>query len=271
MSPSPSPGTPAPAGAGLLAARGLAKRYATRAGSDVLALSGVDIDIAPDEFVTLVGPSGCGKSTLLKLFGGLIQPSEGMLSFDGRPLERPSRSIGMVFQRPVLLPWRSVLGNILFPVEMLGWRLGDYLEEAKRLIALVGLAGFERARPDELSGGMQQRVSICRALVYDPKILLMDEPFAALDAMTREEFGVELLDIWTKRRKTIVFVTHSIPEAVLLADRVVVMTPRPGRIVREIAVRLPRPRSLAMEFTPEFKEHVETIRALIHGGLGGRP
>jgi len=251
-------------------ARQLSKRYGTRAGPDMLALSGVDIEVAHDEFVTLVGPSGCGKSTLLKLFGGVIRPSEGVLSFDGRPLEQPSRNIGMVFQRPVLLPWRSVLGNILFPVEMLGYRVADYRDEAKRLIELVGLAGFERARPDELSGGMQQRVSICRALVYDPKILLMDEPFAALDAMTREELGVELLDIWTKRKKTIVFVTHSIPEAVLLADRVVVMTPRPGRIVREITVRLPRPRSLAMEFTPEFKEHVETIRALIYAGPRGR-
>ena len=177
----------------------------------------------------------------------------------------------MVFQRPVLLPWRSVLGNILFPVEMLGWRVGDYLEEAKRLIALVGLAGFERARPDELSGGMQQRVSICRALVYDPKILLMDEPFAALDAMTREELGVELLDIWTKRKQDdrLRHPQHPRGRAARRPRRG--HDAAPGKDRARDAVRLPRPRSLAMEFTPEFKEHVETIRALIHGGPRGRP
>jgi NitT/TauT family transport system ATP-binding protein len=261
----------APASAGLVSARSVTKRYGTRASGAILALADVDLDIACDEFVALVGPSGCGKSTLLKLLGGIIRPSDGALHFDGRLLERPSRTIGMVFQRPVLLPWRSALDNILFPIEMLGWRVSDYLDEANRLIDLVGLRGFERARPDELSGGMQQRVSICRALVYDPKLLLMDEPFAALDAMTREELGLELLDIWTQRRKTIVFVTHSIAEAVLLADRVLVMTPRPGKIVREIAIRLPRPRALAMEFSPEFKEHVETIRALIYALKERRP
>ncbi|MEJ0070892.1 MAG: ABC transporter ATP-binding protein [Pseudomonadota bacterium] len=170
----------------------------------------------------------------------------------------------MVFQRPVLLPWRTVLDNILFPIDMLGWPLRDYRDEANRLIDLVGLRGFEGARPDELSGGMQQRVSICRALVYDPQLLLMDEPFAALDAMTREELGMALLEIWTQRRKTVAFVTHSILEAVLLADRVVVMTARPGRIVNQIAITLPRPRTLEMEFAPEFKHYVETIRALIY-------
>ena len=262
--PAAGPPGPVPSAHGLIATRHVTKRFTTRAGKEVLALTDVTLDIAQDEFVTLVGPSGCGKSTLLKLIGGIIRPSEGTVLLDGQPLERPSRQIGMVFQRPVLLPWRSALGNVLFPIEMLGWRTKDYLEPAHRLIDLVGLQGFEHARPDELSGGMQQRVSICRALIYDPRLLLMDEPFAALDAMTRDELGLELLKIWTRRRKTIVFVTHSIPEAVLLADRVMVMTPRPGRVVRQISILLPRPRTLAMAFTPEFKEYAETIRELIY-------
>ena len=247
----------------LIAVRRATKRYVTRSGLDVPALADVSLDVARDEFVTLVGPSGCGKSTLLKLIGGFIAPSAGTVAFDGRPLEQPSRDIGVVFQRPVLLPWRSVLDNILFPIEMLGWRVRDHLDEARRLIELVGLRGFERARPDELSGGMQHRVSLCRALVYAPKLLLMDEPFAALDAMTREELGMELLMIWSRQRKTVVFVTHSIPEAVLLADRVVVMTPRPGKIVREIAIALPRPRTLDMTFTPQFKAYADAIRDLV--------
>ncbi|HLI10801.1 MAG TPA: ABC transporter ATP-binding protein [Alphaproteobacteria bacterium] len=247
-----------------VAVRGVCKSYMTRSGDNVVALRGVNLEIARDEFVTFVGPSGCGKSTLLKLISGHLKPSEGELHVNGRRLEKPSRDIGMVFQRPVLLPWRTVLDNILFPIEMLGWRIGDYMEEANRLIDLVGLRGFERARPDELSGGMQQRVAICRALVYDPQLLLMDEPFAALDAMTREELGMELLNIWTRRRKTVVFVTHSITEAVLLADRVVVMTPRPGQIVEEIPITLPRPRMLGMEFSDAFKDYVERIRGLIH-------
>jgi NitT/TauT family transport system ATP-binding protein len=183
---------------------------------------------------------------------------------DGRPVEKPSRDAGMVFQRPVLLPWRTVLDNVLFPLEMLGWSVDERLDDARRLISLVGLDGFEKAMPQELSGGMQQRVSICRALVYDPKLLLMDEPFGALDAMTREEMCLELLRIWVERRKTVVFVTHSIAESVFLADRVVVMTQRPGRVVLNLRIDLPRPRTLDMEFSQAFKSYADAVRDAVY-------
>jgi NitT/TauT family transport system ATP-binding protein len=244
---------------------GVTKRFATRAKDSVLALDNVSLNIGRNQFVTLVGPSGCGKSTLLKVISGIISPSSGDIQFDGRRLVKPSRQIGMVFQRPVLLPWRSVVENILFPIEMLGWNVAEYREEVMRLIEFVGLRGFENALPNELSGGMQQRVSICRALVYDPKMLMMDEPFGALDAMTREDLSVELLRIWTERKKTVIFVTHSIPEAVLLADRVVIMAARPGRILMDFPVNLPRPRSLETERLPEFQDLVHTIREAIYG------
>ncbi len=242
----------------------VAKQFVTRAGADILALREVTLAIPRDQFVTVVGPSGCGKTTLMKLIGGLTPPSQGEIRLDGQVLNRPSRKVGMVFQQPVLLPWRSVLDNILFPIEMLGWPVADYRDEARRLIDLVGLGGFEDALPSELSGGMQQRVSICRALVYDPEMLLMDEPFGALDAMTREDLSFELLRIWNERRKTVVFVTHSINEAVLLADRVIVMTPRPGRIVMDVPIALPRPRTPSTEFTAEFTQYVKTIRTAIY-------
>ncbi len=242
----------------------VSKDYTVRSGGTVTALQDVSLDIRENEFVTLVGPSGCGKSTVLKILGGIIRASRGTLLFDGKPLDRPSREIGMVFQRPVLLPWRSVLDNVLFPIEMLGWKVSEHLDEAQRLIKLVGLSGFEKALPQELSGGMQQRVSICRALVYDPKLLLMDEPFGAVDAMTREEMCLEVMRIWRERRKTGVFVTHSISESVFLADRVVVMTPRPGRIVVDLPIDLPRPRTIDMEFTPEFKAYADVVRGAIY-------
>jgi NitT/TauT family transport system ATP-binding protein len=241
----------------------VSKRYHTRAGDAVTALDRISLDIRADEFLTIVGPSGCGKSTLLKLLGGVIAPSEGRILVNGRPLEGPSRDVGMVFQSPVLLPWRTVIDNVLFPIEILRWPVSRYRPEAERLVALVGLEGFERTVPRELSGGMQQRVSICRALIHDPPLLLMDEPFGALDAMTREEMGIELLRVWSERRKTVVFVTHSIPEAILLADRVAVMTPRPGRVVGVLDITLPRPRRMDMEFTPEFREYADQVRAAI--------
>jgi NitT/TauT family transport system ATP-binding protein len=243
---------------------GVSKQFATRAGNDIVALRDITLTIPRDQFVTLVGPSGCGKSTALKLIGGITPPSEGEVRLNGQRLERPSRKIGMVFQRPVLLPWRNVVDNVLFPIEMLGWSVQAYRDTAKRLIELVGLRGFENALPNELSGGMQQRASICRALIYDPEMLLMDEPFGALDAMTREDLSIELLRIWTERRKTVVFVTHSINEAVLLADRVLVMTARPGQVVMDIPITLPRPRSLSTEFTSEFKDYVQMIRNAIY-------
>jgi NitT/TauT family transport system ATP-binding protein len=239
-------------------------RFRTRAGGQVEALTDVNLEIESNEFITLVGQSGCGKSTLMKLIGGVVKPTSGEIRFDGKPLLRSSRQVGMVFQRPVLLPWRTVLDNILFPIEMLGWRSESYRDEAARLIEMVGLVGFENAFPSELSGGMQQRVSICRALIYDPQVLLMDEPFGALDAMTREELSLELMRIWTDRQKTVVFVTHSINEAVLLADRVIVMKPRPGQVVLDLKIDLPRPRTLSTEFLPAFQHHVETVRMAVH-------
>jgi NitT/TauT family transport system ATP-binding protein len=238
----------------------VSKRYPTRSGAFVAALDQVNLQIHADEFLTIVGPSGCGKSTLLKLLGGLLAPTEGTVRVRGRPLTGPSPDVGMVFQSPVLLPWRNVLDNVLFPIEILRQPRRQYQAEAERLIDLVGLKGFERSVPRELSGGMQQRVSICRALIHDPPLLLMDEPFGALDAMTREEMGMELLRVWSERRKTVVFVTHNIPEAILLADRVAVMTRRPGRIVDVVSIDLPRPRTIKMEFSPEFQKYAEAIR-----------
>jgi len=253
----------------ILSLVGVTKRFTTRADDSVLALDEVQLDIPRNQFVTIVGPSGCGKSTLLKIISGIIPPSDGAVRFDGKPLVKSSRQIGMVFQRPVLLPWRSVIGNVLFPIEMLGWDVAKYRDEAMRLVEWIGLGGFERALPNELSGGMQQRVAICRALIYDPQMLMMDEPFGALDAMTRDDLSVELLRIWTERKKTVVFVTHSIPEAVLLADRVVIMAARPGRILMDLAVNLPRPRSLATERRVEFQDMVHTIREAIYSQRKG--
>ncbi|MGH7264116.1 MAG: ABC transporter ATP-binding protein [Candidatus Rokuibacteriota bacterium] len=242
------------------------KVYVTRAGEAVRAVEDIRLDVAENEFVVLVGASGCGKSTLLKLVGGLLLPTSGSVLLKGVPVTGPREDVGIVFQAPVLLNWRDVLSNVLFPIEILRRDLRAHRAVALDLLRLVGLAGFENKHPRELSGGMQQRVAICRALVHDPTLLLMDEPFGALDALTRMEMSVELLRIWDERRKTILFVTHSIAEAVLLADRVVVMSPRPGRIVRIIPVKLPRPRTMAMESTPEFREHADEIRDLIFSG-----
>jgi NitT/TauT family transport system ATP-binding protein len=244
---------------------GLSKTYGSRSGG-VTALDNVSLSIKPNEFVTLVGPSGCGKSTLLKVIGALIKPSRGTLKFDGAPLQQPTRDVGIVFQEAVLLQWRTVLDNVLLPAEILGLDKHKSRQRALDLIKLVGLGGFEKRYPRELSGGMQQRVSICRALVHNPSVLLMDEPFAALDAMTREELGFELMRIWAADKKTVVFVTHNIVEAILLADRVVAMTPRPGRIARVIDIKLPRPRTIAMEFTEEFKSYSDQVREVIYHG-----
>jgi NitT/TauT family transport system ATP-binding protein len=245
------------------ALQSVGKVFGTRSGQETEALADVSLTIADNEFVTLVGPSGCGKTTLLKLLSGLVPVTRGTITMDGRPLAGPSREIGLVFQAPVLMPWRTVLDNILLPVEILRLDRAAHTARAVELLELVGLKGFERHFQRELSGGMQQRVAICRALVTSPRVLLMDEPFAALDAMTRETLAFELLRIWEAHRKTVVFVTHSIPEAVLLADRVVVMTPRPGRIAEVLPVALPRPRTNDMLFSPVFKACSDRIRALI--------
>jgi len=240
--------------------------YAASAGP-VEALRDISVQVERGEFVALVGPSGCGKSTLLRIVAGLRPSTTGTIEVADTPVRGPIAHVGMVFQAPVLLRWRSILDNVLLPAELSGRDPRRYRERAESLLALVGLADFAHRRPRELSGGMQQRVSLCRALVLDPPLLLMDEPFGALDAMTRDEMNLELLRVWgettTAERKTIVFVTHSIPEAVLLADRVVVMTPRPGRIAAEFPVPLPRPRGIASRGAAEFgRLNVEIYDAL---------
>jgi NitT/TauT family transport system ATP-binding protein len=238
----------------------LQKRYRTSDGREVQALTDIDLTIDPGSFVTIVGPSGCGKSTLLRILCGILDRTSGGVQIRERNVDGPSREFGIVFQAPVLLPWRTVLANVLVPSEIQGLDIAVVTDRARNLLAMAGLAGFEDRYPGELSGGMQQRVGICRALVHEPTILLMDEPFGALDAMTREVMNLELLRIWREQRITILLVTHSIPEAVFLADKVVVMTPRPGRIAEVIAVDLPRPRTLDMFNTAEFGRYVSTIR-----------
>jgi NitT/TauT family transport system ATP-binding protein len=239
---------------------GLQKIYKTRDGNDIHALKDIDLDIRDAEFISIVGPSGCGKTTLLKILAGILSRTAGDVTMAGRRLSGPSRELGVVFQAPVLLPWRTVLQNVMVPIQVQRRDRAIFEARARALIAMVGLTGFEHKYPSELSGGMQQRVGICRALVHDPSFLLMDEPFGALDAMTRESMNEELQRLWRESRKTILLVTHSIPEAVYLADRVVVMTPRPGRIVDVLDIDLPRPRTLAMQNTPEFGRFVAAIR-----------
>ena len=245
---------------------GVEKTYLTRRGALVQAVADITLEVGENELVTLVGPSGCGKSTLLKLVAGLVPVTRGTIHIRNELVHEPFPDVGFVFQQAVLLPWRTVLDNVLFSVEMLGQDPRQHRKQAGELLELAGLSGFETTYPRELSGGMQQRVAICRALLPDPSLLLMDEPFGALDAMTREEMSLELLRIWEERRKTILFVTHSIPEAILLADRVVVMTPRPGRIARVLTVDLPRPRTMDVEFDPRFKAASDEVRGLIFAG-----
>lgn len=246
-----------------IALHGVRLAYPSRSGA-VLALDGVNLTAREGEFVVVVGPSGCGKSTLLKLLAGLLAPTQGDVRVEGSPVRGPSPSVGIVFQSPLLMPWRSVVENILLPIEIRGGRKSNYAETARRLIDLVGLTGFGDRRPYELSGGMQQRVGLCRALIHDPQILLMDEPFGALDAMTRESMNGELQRIWLERRKTVLLITHSIAEAVYLGDRVLVMGPRPGRIIGEVAIALPRPRSLEILETTQFAALAGRVRALLH-------
>jgi NitT/TauT family transport system ATP-binding protein len=248
-----------PATEPVIAVRRLAKSYAT-AGGPVVALDAIDFAVDDGEFIAVLGPSGCGKSTLLKILAGLFAPSGGEAALRGTAITGPRRDIGVVFQSPVLFPWRSVLQNVLLPADVQRLGRAQHERTALDLLSLVGLGGFEHRYPWELSGGMQQRAAIVRALIHDPALLLMDEPFGALDAMTREQMNLELQRIWLERRKTVVFVTHSIPEAVFLADRVLVMTPRPGRIAETVAVDMPRPRSLEVMNTAEFGSFVARIR-----------
>jgi NitT/TauT family transport system ATP-binding protein len=243
----------------LIAIRRLAKTYRTR-GGDVPSLRPIDLDIEDGEIIAVVGPSGCGKSTLLKLVAGLIPATEGEIRIDGTVVTEPPDGVGIVFQSPVLLAWRSVLRNVMLPIEVRRLDRATYLERARALIRMAGLDGFEEKYPWQLSGGMQQRAAICRALVHDPKIVLMDEPFGALDALTREKMNLELQRIHAETGKTILLITHSIPEAIFLADRVVVMTERPGSIAAVYPVDLPRPRSLDALGEPAFIRLAKQIR-----------
>jgi NitT/TauT family transport system ATP-binding protein len=230
-------------------------------GSAVTALKDVSFDIQRHEFVSVLGPSGCGKSTLLRLIAGLIKASQGSIEIYGLPVTAPRDDIGIVFQRPTLLPWFDVFNNVTFPMRHKYGRVtAEDRDRAAELLALVGLADFAGKRIEELSGGMQQRVAIARALLLDPDILLMDEPFSALDALTREEMSFELLRIWSERPKTVLFITHSIPEALLLSDRVIVMTPRPGAVREILNVSLARPRSMQSLSEPAFNDLANHIR-----------
>jgi NitT/TauT family transport system ATP-binding protein len=224
----------------------ISQTFSGRAGA-IEALRDVDLTVDQGEFVAVVGRSGCGKSTLLRLIAGLLQPTAGQILVDGAPVTRPRRDVALMFQRPALLPWRSVLANVMLPVEVFGWPRREHRRQARELLEKVGLAGFEKRLPHELSGGMQQRVALCRALIQRPRLLLMDEPFSALDALTREELAVELQRIHMELHTTVVFVTHAISEAVLLADRVVVLTSRPGQVRKVTEVDIPRPRSLGLD------------------------
>ena len=240
--------------------QGVGKRYETRDGI-VEACAEVDLDIRRSEFVAVVGPSGCGKTTILKMVAGLVPHSAGSITVGGAPVERPLTDVGIVFQESILLDWRSVLSNVMLQIEIRGMQAATGERVARQLLEATGLAGFENKKPYELSGGMRQRVSICRALVHDPPLLLMDEPFGALDALTREQISMDIQRIWMEKRKTAIHITHSIPEAVLLADRVVVMGPRPGRIVEIIDVDLPRPRRLD-KLPQKFNDYAGRIREI---------
>ncbi len=244
---------------------GVSKRFARGA---VTALQGIDLSIVEGEFVSLIGPSGCGKSTLLRVIGDLTEPTDGTVTVNGKPARRArvDRDYGIVFQDAVLYDWRTVAKNVALPLELAGWGRAKRAERVREMLRLVELDGFESHHPWELSGGMQQRVSIARALSFSPSILLMDEPFGALDEMTRERLNSELLRIWESTGSTVVFVTHSIAEAVFLSTRVVVMSPRPGRIADVIGIDLPQPRTAATREDPRFFELVTRVREALHLG-----
>jgi len=234
------------------------KVYDTEGGV-VEACADVNLEIRESEFVAIVGPSGCGKTTILKMVAGLVPHSSGTITVGGRVVDRPQTDVGIVFQESILLDWRNVLANVMLQVDIRRLDRSKYEPVARHLLEATGLQGFEESKPFELSGGMRQRVSICRALVHDPPLLLMDEPFGALDALTREQISMDIQRVWMEKRKTALHITHSIPEAVLLADRVVVMSPRPGRIVEIIDIDLPRPRRLD-KLPPLFNEYAGRIR-----------
>lgn len=240
----------------------LSKTHVTRNGRTV-AIEELTFTIAPQEFVSVLGPSGCGKTSLLKIIAGLSAATTGKVMIGGLPVVGPHRDTGIVFQTPALMRWRSAMQNVMLPAEILRLNKSALLGRAKSLLDLVGLSDFVDKLPNELSGGMQQRVAIARALIHDPAILLLDEPFSALDVMTRNQLNVELLRIWSERKKTSLLITHSIPEAVFLSDRVVVLSQRPARIIEIVQIPLPRPRIPEMRISPEFVRLVDRLGRLI--------
>ena len=256
---------PEPGGAVAIAINGASMVYTTR-GERLHALSDISLAIAEGEFVSLIGPSGCGKSTLLRVIADLLQPSAGRVEVHGKPAEvaRRERNYGRVFQSPVLYDWRTVERNVQLPLELMGVPKKERAARSRELLALVGLEDFGKRYPWQLSGGMQQRVAIARALSFRPSILLMDEPFGALDEMTRERLNMELLNIWSRTGTTVVFVTHSISEAVFLSDRVVIMTPRPGRIEHVVDVHLPRPRGAEIREDERFFRLIAEVRSRLY-------
>ena len=260
---STSPNGNGPAGGSRIELQQVEKIYRLRSGDNLCALRDVSFTVAPSRFVSVVGASGCGKSTLLRIIGGLSQQTTGEVLLDGGEVTGPRRDIGFVFQNPELLPWRTVLQNAVIGAEILGLDMAKARGRAMELIGLVGLDTFEDSKPAELSGGMQQRNAIVRALLHDPKLLLMDEPFGALDALTREMMGLELLRIWEALHCSVIFVTHSVTEALFLSDTVVVLSSRPGRVRTVIPVQLPRPRDLSMLASPEIATKAMQIRELL--------
>jgi NitT/TauT family transport system ATP-binding protein len=247
----------------VVSAKGISKTFGKRG---VTALQDIDLEVGPGEFISLIGPSGCGKSTLLRVVGDLVEPSTGEILVNGKTAHRArlDRDYGIVFQAAVLYDWRTVTKNISLPLELLGWSRARRAERVGEMLKLVELEGFEKHYPWQLSGGMQQRVSIARALSFSPALLLMDEPFGALDEMTRERLNAELLRIWAETGSTVIFVTHSISEAVYLSTRVVVMSPRPGRITSVIPIELPQPRTFETREDPRFFELVTEVREALH-------
>ncbi len=242
---------------------GVRRTFTTREGGHLVALDGIDLEVAPGEIVAIIGPNGSGKSTLLRIVGGLLAADAGTVEIDGRPVVGPDRAVGFVFQEPRLLPWRDVRSNVAYPLELAGVARDARDSRADALLGLVGLDGFGAARPHRLSGGMRQRAAIARALALEPSVLLLDEPFSALDALTRERFDIELLDIWARTAATVVVVTHSIPEAVLLADRTIVLSRRPGRVVATVVSGLRRPRTLTDLGDPALTAAAAEIRAAL--------
>jgi NitT/TauT family transport system ATP-binding protein len=247
---------------------GVTKTYQSPQG-DVTALTETNLEVRAGEFVTLLGPSGCGKSTLLRLVGGLDTVSSGKLLIHGQPVKGTPAGLGFAFQRDVLVDWRTILDNVLLPIEFQNQSRKQHIQRARELLALFGLAGFEDRRPWELSGGMRQRAAICRALINDPELLLMDEPFGAVDALTRDQLNVELQTIWQRSGKTVLFVTHSISEAIFLSDRIAVMAARPGRVVETVTIDYPRPRTLDIHEEPAFVQYSRQLRRILerHGAF----